>query len=173
MDYKYIEQLLDCYWRCETSLEEEKILRTFFRQEEIPAHLLPYQDLFHYEEEQQQAKLSNDFDARIMKKISRPVVQATRRTFISQLRPLFRAAAIVIIVLSIGSAIQYSLGMTDKSDYNYDSYVDTYNDPQVAYDEVSSALMMLSEGINKSQILQKSDTAQAILTDDNNSLITK
>ena len=33
MDYKYIEQLMDRYWECETSLEEEQILRTFFSQE--------------------------------------------------------------------------------------------------------------------------------------------
>ena len=30
MDYKYINQLLDRYWKCETSLEEEEILRAFF-----------------------------------------------------------------------------------------------------------------------------------------------
>ena len=36
-------------------------------------------------------------------------------------------------------------------DYNYDAYKDTYDDPEVAYKQVSSALMMLSEGINKSQ----------------------
>ena len=42
MDYKYIEQLLERYWKCETSLEEEQILRTFFRQEEIPA---PFESL--------------------------------------------------------------------------------------------------------------------------------
>ena len=30
-------------------------------------------------------------------------------------------------------------------------YKDTYDDPEVAYKQVSSALMMLSEGINKSQ----------------------
>ena len=31
MDYKYIEQLLERYWNCETSLEEEQILRAFFQ----------------------------------------------------------------------------------------------------------------------------------------------
>ena len=40
MDYKYIEQLLERYWQCETSLEEEQILQAFFRQEDIPVHLL-------------------------------------------------------------------------------------------------------------------------------------
>ena len=46
MDCKYIEQLLERYWRCETSLEEEAQLRAFFTKEEIPEHLLRYKDLF-------------------------------------------------------------------------------------------------------------------------------
>ena len=29
MDYKYINQLLERYWNCETSLEEEGILRAY------------------------------------------------------------------------------------------------------------------------------------------------
>lgn len=39
MDYKYIEQLLERYWECETSEAEESILRTFFSQKDIPAEL--------------------------------------------------------------------------------------------------------------------------------------
>ena len=46
MDYKYIEQLLERYWQCETSLEEESELRSFFSEEEVPAHLLRYKELF-------------------------------------------------------------------------------------------------------------------------------
>ena len=49
MDYKYINQLLDRYWKAETSLEEEEILRAFFSQDELPAELKPYQALFSYE----------------------------------------------------------------------------------------------------------------------------
>ena len=45
MDYKYIEQLLERYWQCETSLEEESELRSFFSEEEVPAHLLRYKEL--------------------------------------------------------------------------------------------------------------------------------
>ena len=30
MDYKYIEQLIERYWECETSQQEEDILRAFF-----------------------------------------------------------------------------------------------------------------------------------------------
>ena len=45
MDYKYIKQLLERYWNCETSLEEEDILRTFFSQEDIPSELESYKAL--------------------------------------------------------------------------------------------------------------------------------
>ena len=35
MDYKYIEQLLENYWQGETTLQEERILRNFFSQEDV------------------------------------------------------------------------------------------------------------------------------------------
>lgn len=63
MDYKYIEQLLERYWHCETSLQEEKILRTFFSQKNVPVGLVSYKDLFIYEHsEKDTVKLNDDFD---------------------------------------------------------------------------------------------------------------
>ena len=67
MDYKYINQLLDRYWKAETSLEEEEILRAFFSQDELPAELKPYQALFSYEMgEAKQETLGDDFDQKMM-----------------------------------------------------------------------------------------------------------
>lgn len=151
MDYKYIEQLLERYWQCETSLEEEDILRTFFRQEDIPVQLLRYKNLFTYEQAQKEVGLNEDFDAKVLLKIEKPVVKARRLTPVSRFIPLFKAAAVVAVMLSLGTVAQHSFGNDDNLDYNYESYTDTYNDPQVAYEQISSALMMVSEGINKSQ----------------------
>src|SRR5574344_1131179 len=96
MDYKNIEQLLERYWRCETSLEEENQLRDFFNNEEVPAQLLPYKDLFVYQKEEQTVGLGADFDARILAKVEKPVVvKAKRMTIVGRLKPLFRAAAVV------------------------------------------------------------------------------
>ena len=36
MDYSFIDKLLERYWQCATSLEEEEKLKAFFRQKEIP-----------------------------------------------------------------------------------------------------------------------------------------
>ncbi|MCD8284673.1 MAG: pyruvate ferredoxin oxidoreductase [Prevotellaceae bacterium] len=110
MDYKYIEQLLQRYWECETSLEEEAILRAFFSQKDIPQELLPYASLFQVEEQMtEEAHLSADFDERVRQMISagEPCVKAKRIRWSSRLRPLFKAAALIAIFLSFGMAIQH------------------------------------------------------------------
>lgn len=151
MDYKYVEQLLERYWQCETSLEEESELRSFFSSEEVPAHLLRYKDLFVYQQVQQEMGLGEDFDARMLAQVEVPVVKARRLTLVGRFVPLFKAAAMIAVMLSLGNVAQHTFFADEALDYNYDAYTDTYDDPEVAYKQVSSALMMLSDGINKSQ----------------------
>jgi hypothetical protein len=108
MDYKYIEQLLERYWDCATTLEEEQILRTFFSQKDVPVVLLPYKDLFTYTEtEKTETVLEDDFDERILSIIQElaPVKAKTIR-LTQRLKPLFKAAAILAIFLTLGNAMQ-------------------------------------------------------------------
>ena len=107
MDYKYIEQLLERYWRCETSLEEEEILKAFFSQEELPASLRRYRDLFAYEhQEVKDDVLGDDFDARMMEMVSEPSQKARTISLTQRFMPLFKAAAMVAIFLTLGNAAQ-------------------------------------------------------------------
>lgn len=108
MDFKYIEQLLERYWQCETSLEEEAQLRAFFNGSDIPGHLLRYKDLFVYQQLQQEEHLGEDFDARVLAEIEVPVVKARRMTLTARFMPLFKAAAVVVVVLSLGNVMQHS-----------------------------------------------------------------
>ena len=108
MDYKQIEQLLDRYWLCETSLEEENQLRTFFNGKDIPEHLRRYKELFAYQQMQKEIGLGEDFDARVLAEIEAPVVKARRLTITTRFMPLFKAASIVILVLSLGNVMQHS-----------------------------------------------------------------
>ena len=71
MDFKYIEQLLERYWRCEEHL-------------------------------------GADFDARVLAEIEVPVVKAKRMTLTARFMPLFKAAAVVAVVLSLGNVMQHS-----------------------------------------------------------------
>lgn len=106
MDYKYIEQLLERYFQCETTLKEEEILRTFFSQEDVPVWLMKYQTLFSYET-QREEPLGEDFDERILTLIEQGApVKACVLTMTQRLKPLFKAAAMVAIVLTIANAAQ-------------------------------------------------------------------
>lgn len=108
MDYKYINQLLERYWECQTTLEEEAILRAFFSQEDIPASLLPYRDLFVYEQtEVKDDVLGEDFDAKMLLLIGEEKpVKARIMSMTQRLRPLMKAAAVVAIILTLGNAMQ-------------------------------------------------------------------
>ena len=111
MDYKYINQLLDRYWKGETSLEEEEILRAFFSQDELPAELKPYKALFSYEMgEAKQETLGDDFDQKMMAMIEDEYTKEPNKAKVvsltERLKPLFKAAAIVAIFLTLGNAAQ-------------------------------------------------------------------
>ena len=115
MDYKYIEQLLERYWRCETSLQEEEILRMFFSQEDIPAALLPYRHLFIYEQNEKAVDvLGDDFDQKVLGLIREDEpVKARVITMRHRLMPLFKAAAVVAIFLTLGNAMQVAFSDGD------------------------------------------------------------
>lgn len=148
MDYKYIEQLLERYWRCETTVEEEEILRAFFQQKEIPARLLRYKPLFSYGEQAKEIKLGSDFDERILAEIERPVVKARHLTMRSRLMPLFKAAAVIVLLFTIGNVMKHTMGNnTPGVVYVHDPYSDQKSDPQMAYegDSVKSSLIKAAE----------------------------
>lgn len=118
MDYKYINQLLERYWRCETTLEEEQILRSFFSQTDVPEDLRKYRTLFLYEQTQPKTcHLGEDFDERMMSLIAEPAkVKARRITMRERLAPLYKAAAVVAIVLTLSNAAQFSFRNDNYTD---------------------------------------------------------
>ena len=131
MDYKYIEQLLERYWEGESTLQEEAILRAFFNQEDVPACLMKYKSLFDCG--LQEETLGDDFDARILSSIGQEEPKKTKIiTIVSRLKPLFKAVAIVAIILTIGNAAQapWNYGWDNPED-EYARYrqqqVDTIN----------------------------------------------
>lgn len=112
MDYKYIEQLLERYWECQTTLEEETILRNFFRQEDVPASLLPYRQLFAEQDGMAEEHLDGDFANKMLRLVGEEtpmhVCKARRITVMRRLRPFYRAAGLVAILLTIGNAAHQS-----------------------------------------------------------------
>ena len=119
MDYKYIEQLLERYWQCQTTAEEEQILLTFFEQADVPAQFRSEAAYFKALEAEKHVELSADFDERILSRVEEQkpeVVRAQRITFSLRLRPLFRAAAVVAIVMMVGRSVDRAIQMGDAQE---------------------------------------------------------
>lgn len=158
MDYKYIEQLLARYFDCRTTAEEERILRAFFAQKDVPEALAGYRDLFAYEAGEAAIGLGADFDERLLARIGEteaPAAEPARTvaighiTLARRLRPLFQAAAAVAIVTLVGIGAQRSFqtdGTAGEWDYNQSAYKDSYQDPHKAYEESMKALQLFKQG---------------------------
>lgn len=109
MDYKEdIEQILERYFECETTVEEESRLRSFFTADNVPQHLLRYKDLFVYQQIEHDICLGDDFDRRILARIEPPKVKARTVSLTSRFMPLCKAAAIVAMVVGVGNMMQHS-----------------------------------------------------------------
>ena len=149
MDYKYIEQLLDRYFQGETTLQEEQILKAFYAQEseEMPQALRDYAALFAVVNEQE--TLGDDFDERLLAMTEGAVkVKARTISLTERLRPLFGAAAMVAILLTLGNAINQSMKGDDPW-VDADEYAATmqngHNSVEVAYDQVQDSLTLAKD----------------------------
>lgn len=154
MDYKYINQLLDRYWKGETSLEEEEILRAFFSQDELPAELKPYQALFSYEMgEAKQEALGDDFDQKMMAMIEDEYTKKPNKAKVvfltERLKPLFKAAAVVAIILTLGNAVQVPFQNNGNDSVENVGYIKSGKGVSVAMGDSASVDSMQRTGIDQ------------------------
>ncbi len=148
MDYKYINQLLERYWVGETSLEEEQILRSFFSQPNVPEELKQYRCLFIYEQTEPATDvLGDDFDEQLMSIIERPrPVKARVLTIGQRFAPLFKAAAVVAIILTLSNAAQSSFRDDDYT--NVTSFERPVQGVSVALNDSSRTDTLKQSGLN-------------------------
>ena len=71
MNTSEIEVLLEKFYEGNTSLQEEKILRDFFRGTNVPAHLWSHQSLFNYYIKEQRRKSGDrGFEQKLMTQLT-------------------------------------------------------------------------------------------------------
>jgi hypothetical protein len=130
MEYDLIKELLEKYWLAETSVEEERVLKTYFRGDGVAPDLEVYRPLFAY------------FDAISVRHMTAKVLPV---------RPLYQKgwwfAAAAILMVSLG------LYLTDAR--TPERQADTYQDPAKALAELKQALMVVSTRMNKGQALTR------------------
>ncbi|MCR5158689.1 MAG: pyruvate ferredoxin oxidoreductase [Prevotella sp.] len=153
MDYKYIEQLLDRYFQGETTLQEEQILKAFYAQsvDDMPEEVGQYAPLFAALDVQEPG-LGSDFDKRMMElteeatvvPLATTQVKARTISLADRLRPLFGAAAVVAILLTLGNAINASFQQddtwVDADEYAKRGMQVNTDEPAVAYEQKTDSL---------------------------------
>ncbi|MGN1235887.1 MAG: hypothetical protein ACI4TS_00420, partial [Bacteroidaceae bacterium] len=170
MDYKYIENLVERYFDCKTTVIEEQILRSFFMQDELPENLMKYKTLFETLDQESHVELPDDFDNKVLAEISYLELQKKTSPFSRKLsnfnhtlKPFYKAVASVALIFTVGMGASeyFNSQESDTVEYNYAKYHDTYSDPQVAYSQVSSALNDLSKAFKSNNIGVTDTTANS------------
>jgi hypothetical protein len=144
MDSNKMESLLEKYWNCETSLEEEKQLKELFAKGNIPSSMHQTSELFAYFEQQRNKPLvDEDFDSATLKKIKAISPEGRVVNMFNNVAKI--AAGIVVLV-----AASYLVMKEVRKSYPAE-VADTYSDPKLALEETKKALMLISKGFGKAQ----------------------
>ncbi|NDW13736.1 hypothetical protein D0T50_12670 [Bacteroides sp. 214] len=154
-----IEELLNRYWVCETSLEEEEELRAFFHTGDVPKHLAVYKELFELQLEEATPALTDEFDARVLSLIQEE--KETPRRF-NMFVPYLRVAASILLIIGL----TFSIHLYNRPD-NLLTSVDTYNTPEEALVEIQKILYGVSGQMEKgtdllSEKMKKTDSVLQI-----------
>ncbi|QOI96172.1 MAG: hypothetical protein HRU69_01175 [Flammeovirgaceae bacterium] len=149
MDSKRADELLKKYWDCQTSLDEEKELREYFRQTDVPEDLAPAASLFRYFDEQKTNSLNDDFDQLVIGRMTQTRKSGTpgiKTLFTYSIRIAAGVAVLVVAVFLVRQELQRADGVAANADL-----VDTYDDPQKAFEETKKALEMISRGFVRAE----------------------
>ena len=141
MDSKTLEQLLEKYWKCETSLEEEKALREYFNGNDVPEALKETASLFRFFEMERTRVTSEDVEKHVTKEIRR-----SQRGKVVSMMSVARIAAGLLVVV----AATYFVRQEVRKSYPPEME-GTITDPQLALEETKKALMMISKGFGKAR----------------------
>lgn len=144
MDSEKIHSLLEKYWNCETSVQEEKELQLFFSDGNVPEELRQYIPLFSYIRDEQSVTLGDDFSERLQNALEAEGKE--RYITIRIFRPLLRIAVSVLLVVGMGISFYF----ISKQD-NRPHFVETFEDPNAAMQQATYALEKLSHALRKSE----------------------
>lgn len=149
MDSEAIKLLEAKYWEGLTSTEEDRLLMTLASKPESGLS----QDLRYLMtaiSEAKSAELEPGFEEAFWKAVdSKPQAKSVQ----FHMPIAFRYAAAVVMAIGIGALLWYSSGTPTDLDpavgRSQLSVVDTYDDPQKAFEETKKALLMVSQKFNK------------------------
>ena len=154
MDSKKIEALLEKYWSCETSLEEEQILKEYFLSKDVDEEFSNSSVLFQYyskEKKKQAEHILSDKDIMnlVQSEGDKRTAGETKKDNQHYL-PKFGMLSKIAAVLVIGISITFYVYREQVKEEAVASILqtDTYEDTQKAYEETMKALALISRQLN-------------------------
>ena len=142
MDSEKLNELLQKYWNCETTLEQERQLQTYF-QGVVPDSLKDTASLFRYFEAQRNKKISDvSFDSGVINRIKHPAKGKIASLLYNSMRI---AAGIIVLIMAVWF-VRLEVRKSDPVEI-----ADTYDDPKMAFEETKKALMMISRSFNTAE----------------------
>lgn len=135
-----IEEILERYWEGESTLEEEKLLRTYFRSDKVSSEHLPYRDLFSFYDVESENKYMGSMD------VPDKIKYTTQRTkILTIVRRVISAAAVITLLFASVFIIRNELSeKTGQVDTVYE-----INDPDEALEITLQALALVSGKLDK------------------------
>ena len=146
MNVDRINQLLERYYNAETTEAEEKELKRFFTEEEVPDHLLAEKEMFlQLQASMNEVPIPEGLEERLSKAIDtwetqeQRTLKIQRGTRIRHLQWIGSIAASILIVISFGWYLYEPIPARK----------DTCATPEEAYVEAQKALAQFSLALNK------------------------
>jgi hypothetical protein len=135
-----IEEILERYWEGESTLEEEKLLRTYFRSDTVSPDHLPYKDLFSFYDKASEKRYTGSLN------VPDTINQTSHRTKILTItrRVISAAAVLTLLVASLFIIRNQISEKTGQEDYVYE-----ISDPDEALEVTLQALTLVSGKLDK------------------------
>lgn len=146
MDSKEVGQLLEKYWNCETSLEEEQVLRNYFSGPGVPEQLKDAAELFRFFEGERKRSLDENFGHEIMRSVKKTERKAKVVSMVRWVQ-VARIAAGIVVVIAAGYFVRNEVLKSKEQA----QAIDTFSDPKEALEETKKALMLISKSFGKAK----------------------
>ena len=147
MDSKRIETLLEHYWNCTSTVEQENELKELFKDDEVARKFPDVAPLFRYYNSQGNVILEDDsFEQNVLEKIdTQPEAKVVKME--TNFQNYMRVAAVVVIV--IAGSIVFRTGIWKGEKPPMVLVEDTFTTPEEAYEETKKAFALIASKLNK------------------------
>lgn len=160
MNSKKAEALLTKYWAGKTDLEEEKQLKSYFSN--LDGTVDQESVYFDFLEKNHSKKIPDQFDEELLNQISEAEEDTNTKSIFLR---YWHIAASVILIVSISIIFKNEIFKSDAPAQV--AQVDTFEDPERAFEETKKALLFISSRLNQggeyASQLSKFEQSQEIL----------